>query len=432
MAAGNSAIPCVPGELDMFSRSRIQNAILGHQVVGLKTVNAVTHPLSTLEFFHSGANDYYRDLSHVYLRLKVCLKAIDGQNLILDNNAGVVNNLLFSLFQTMEVFLNEKCICRLDHFGYKSYIETLLNYSPEAAETHLTSAMFFLDTPAHCTQATDDNAGFVTRKNLLSNSKACELYGRLNCGLFNQHLLLPQGLDLRIKLTFAPESFYIWSQDPASEVKLHIIDSTLYVKQVLINPGVLLAHAKILSQTNALFPMKNVEMKAFTVAPGARSLSLNNICQGRLPSFLCFTIIDNSNFNGHFQKNPFAFVHKAITNISIFVNSDEHRFGPMDFHSDSPYSTYAYHSLFSALGVDGKSRTHMITPAMFSHGTFLVCKDLTPDGSGNISHTSLASSGVVRIEATFAREIDVAITCLLLLEYDCVLEVDHSRNVFIS
>lgn len=432
MAAAGTAIPCVPSELDIFSRSKIQNAILGHQVIGLKTVNSVTHPLSTLEFFHSGANDYYRDLSHVYLRLKVCLKGEDGNNLIVDNDVGVVNNLLYSLFQTMEVFLNEKCVCRLDHFGYKSYIETLLGYSQEAAQTHLTSSMFSLDTPAHVTAATADNLGFTTRKNLLATSKVCELYGQLKCGLFNQHLLLPQGLDLRIKLTFAPESFYMWSNDPANIARLHVVDSTLYVKQVLINPGVLLAHAKILAQTNALFPMKNIEMKAFTVAPGARNISLNNICQGRLPSFLCFTIIDNANFNGHYEKNPFALVHKSITNVSIFVNSDEHRIGPMEFHSNSPYYTYAYHSLFAALGLDGKTRTHMVTPAMFSHGTFLICKDLTPDGSGNISHTSLASNGVVRLEATFAREIDVAVTCLLLLEYDCVLELDHSRNVYIS
>jgi len=74
----------------------------------------------------------------------------------------------------------------------------------------------------------------------------------------------------------------------------------------------------------------------------------------------------------------------------------------------------------------------MITPDMFAHGTFLVCKDNTPDASGHIAHTSLASSGVVRIEASFSKEIDVAVTCLVLLEYDCVLEVDQSRNVYIS
>lgn len=433
MAGGQAAIPCVPSELDIFSRSRIQNAILGHQVVGLKTVNAVTQPLSTLEYFHSGASDYYRDLSHVYLRLRVCLRGEDGNPLLIDNNVGVANNLLYTLFQTMEVFLNERCVCRLDHFGYKSYIETVLNNPPEAAKTHLRSQFFYLDTPAHCTEATEANEGFTMRKNKLTNSKTVELYGRLSCGLFNQKLLLPQGLDLRLKLTFAPEALYLWSNDPANTARLHIVDSTLYLKQVLINPGVLLAHSKILASgsCHALYPMKKIEMKTFVVGPGARTLSLNSVCQGRLPSFLCFTMVENVNFNGHMQRNPFAFVHKSITNVSIFINAEEHRIGPLQFSLDNPSFTYAYHSLFTAFGNDIK-KTHMITPDMYAHGTFLACKDITPDGSGNISHTSLASSGVVRIEATFADEIDVALTCLVLLEYDCVLEVDQSRNVFIS
>jgi len=432
MAGGQGAVPCVPSELDIFSRSRIQNAILGHQVVGIKTVNAVTQPLSTLEYFHSGASsDYYRDLSHVYLRLRVCLRAEDGNPLLLDNNVGVANNLLYTLFQTMEVFVNERCVWRLDHFGYKSYIETLLNNSPEAANTYLRSHFFYLDTPKHCTKADDNNEGFTMRKNKLTKSKVVELYGRLSCGLFNQKLLLPQGLDLRLKLTFAPEALYLWTNDPGNTAHLHVVDSTLYLKQVLINPGVLLAHAKILAQTHALYPMKKVEMKAFTVAPGARTLSLNSVCQGRLPSFLCFTMVDNVNFNGHMQMNPFAFVHKSINNVSIFVNAEEHRIGPLQFSQDNPSFTYAYHSLFTAFGDDIK-KSHMITPDMFAHGCFFVCKDATPDASGNISHTSLASSGVVRIEASFDQEIDVAVTCLVLLEYDCVLEVDQSRNVYIS
>jgi len=124
-------------------------------------------------------------------------------------------------------------------------------------------------------------------------------------------------------------------------------------------------------------------------------------------------------------------VHKSINNVSIFVNAEEHRIGPLDFSNENPSFTYAYHSLFTAFGDDIR-KTHMITPDMFAHGCFLAVKDLTVDGSGHISHTSLASSGVVRIEASFSEEIDVAVTCLVLLEDDCVLEVDQGRNVYVS
>lgn len=430
MASSGGVVACVPPELDIFSRSRIQNAIKGSHTVALKPISALTQPLSTIEFFSSGSNEYYRDLTCTYLRLAIWLEA--GDLLADPSGIGVVNNLLYSLFQTLEIFLNEKCVYRIDNYGYKCMVENLLNFSANAVLTHLTSALFYLDTPAHVNTAGDANLGYKTRRTHLENGKICELYGRLKCGLFDQPLLLPSGLDLRVRLTFAPSNFFMWNAVEGSNVKLHVQDASLYVKYVQVNPSVLMAHARTLSQSNAVYPYKRVEVKSYTIPPGGRSLSLNQVCSGKLPSFLCFTMVENSAYNGHELKNSFAFVHKSITNLSIFVDAVEHRIGPMDFHSDRPYYTYAYHSLFSTLGMDSKSLTHMITPSMFEHGTFLICKDLSADGSGNVTHTDLAKNGTLRIEAQFAHEIDVALTCLVLLEHDAILEIDHSRNILLS
>jgi len=431
-AASSDVITCMPSQLDICSRSRIQNAILGHQILGVKPLNAISQPLCSLEFSHSGASDYYRDLSYVYLKLKVCLKEANGAPLSVDHSVGVVNNLLYSLFQTMEVFLNSKCVARIDNYGYKSYIETILNYSSNAAETHLKTAMWYLDDPDHVNDTTDANLGFTKRKNLLTNSKPVELYGRLKCGLFNQSLLIPGGVDFALKLTFQNPSFFLWSGAAEQHVVLHVMDSTLYLKQVAINPGILIAHSKILAQTNALFPMKKVECKSFTVAPGARSFSLNSVASGRLPSFLCFTMVNNAAFNGNLKQNPFAFVHKSITDLSIFYNNVEFKVDKMDFHSDSQNFSAAYHSLFNTIGTDKNGLSHQLTYDMFAKGGFLICRDFSPDNSGHVSHCSLASSGIVRIGANFANPIDEVITCVVLLEYDCVMEMDASRQIFIS
>jgi hypothetical protein len=427
-----AGISLAPPELDIFAHTRFQNAILGNQVTAIKPINAITQPLSVLEFFSSGSNDFYRDLSHVYLRLMVCFKAEDGGNMILDNGCGVVNNLLFSMFQTLEVYLNEKLITRVDHFGYKSYLETLLNYSSDAAKTQLTSSLFFLDTPSHITRATDENLGFKARKDSLAAGKMVELYGRLKCDIFNQSLLLPQGLDLRIKLTFAPERFYMWFPNAVSSAVLHVIDSTLYVKHVMINPGVLIAHAKTLAQTNAVYPLKRVEMKTFTVAAGSRSISLNSICSGKLPTFMCFTMTNNSDFIGNSLTNSLALIHKSIQNLSIYANNLELRFGPMDFHTENKNFAYAYHSLFNASGVDSKNVGNLITPELYSHGAWMICTDFTPDGSGNVTHSSIPNAGVVRLEATFAEDLDQAVTCICLLEFDGLLEITKERNCYVS
>lgn len=427
-----SAVQCVPSELDIFSRQKIQNAVLGNQVLAVRPLHAVGYPLSTLEFHSSGSNDYYRDLSHVYLRMKVSLRDDDGGNMIVDHGVGVVNNLLFSLFRSMEVYLNEKAVCRIDNFGYKSYIETLLNNTPAAAETHLRTSMFYLDTPDKVNVAGDENIGFKKRKELLAGGRVCEMYGRLQCGIFNQPLLLPQGLDLRLKLGFAPESFYMWVPNDVHQGRINVLEATLFIKQVAINPGVLIAHAKILSQTNAVFPYKRAGIKTFSVGAGGRTLSLNNISVGRLPSSLVFCMVPNNAYNGDILKNPFAFVHKSCTNVSIFFNSEEYRYGPMDFHSNDSYFSYVYHSLFTGSGLKTPNLGHMITPEMFHEGSFMIIHDGTPDSSGHVAYTSLPSAGTLRIEVTFANEIDESLTCLVYLEEDAILEIDSARNVHIS
>lgn len=433
MASSAGVIACLPPELDIFSRSRIQNAIHGSQVVELKPVSALSRPLSVLEFHSSGSTDLYRDLFHTYLRLKVCLRSEDGGAILLpDPGIGVVNNLLYSLFQTFEVIVNGKVVLRIDNFGFCTFVSDLLNFTPLAANGPMTSALFYLDTPAEVNTAGEANLGYKERHERLSMGKICELYGRLKGGIFNQSLLLPSGLDIRVRLTFAPESFYMWNDTPNRDVRLHVQDASLFVKHVSINPSVLIAHAKILAQTNAIFPFKRTEVKSYTIPPGGRSLALNSVCNGKLPSFLCFTMVDNLAYNGDVTKNPFALIHKSITHLSIFVDAVEHRIGPMDFHSTTPYFTCAYHTLFSTFGLDSKSVPHMITPSMFEHGSFLICKDLSADGSGNVAHTNLAKNGELRIEAAFANEIDSAITCLVLLEYDAVMEIDQARNIILS
>lgn len=109
-------------------------------------------------------------------------------------------------------------------------------------------------------------------------------------------------------------------------------------------------------------------MKTFTVSPGGRSVSLNSVCTGKLPFFICFTMVRNNDFNGDVLTNPFALVHKSVSNVSMFVNAEELRFGPMDFHSRDAHFAFAYHSIFTSSGIGSKNAGNLITPEFYSHG----------------------------------------------------------------
>jgi hypothetical protein len=58
-------------------------------------------------------------------------------------------------------------------------------------------------------QELKDNNGYTTRLKYINNSQTVELYGRLHADLFNSDIMLVNGVDMNIKLTRAPEAFYL-------------------------------------------------------------------------------------------------------------------------------------------------------------------------------------------------------------------------------
>ena len=59
---------------------------------------------------------------------------------------GPVNLWLHALFSQVEVFLNNKLVTPSSTaYPYRAYIETILNFSKDAKDSHLTSALFYKD-----------------------------------------------------------------------------------------------------------------------------------------------------------------------------------------------------------------------------------------------------------------------------------------------
>jgi hypothetical protein len=82
------------------------------------------------------------------------------------------------------------------------------------------------------------------------------LYGRLHADLFNSDRLLLNGVDMNIKLTRAPEAFYLLGPSDDSKVRIKIMDATLFLTQVELKPPLLLAHANVLAmKRKALYPV---------------------------------------------------------------------------------------------------------------------------------------------------------------------------------
>lgn len=459
---------CVKSELDLFTSNVVQTSILKTEEVAYKPLSTLDNA-SVLEFVSVGHGDTYRDLSSIYLKLKIrLLKTRLGGLFTPDDKSttGVVNNILHSLFRQCTIYLNGKPIAQSDNnYSYRAYIENLLNYGQDAASTHLETIGWALDNgdmemprknddgDADQNAGDDDgadvdkkivddqtsgiNSGFKNRKKLFDNSVIVEVMGKIHGDFFNQPKLLMNNIDVRIAMAIEKSDFYVMSEI-ATDVEsfIRIEDATMYMNHVTVNPNILLAHQSILQKRNAIYPYRRVECKSYTVPANNFSLSLDNIVTGQLPNLLVFGMVDNNAYTGNRGKNPFNFKHNNVSSFNLTVNGVQVPNQPIqfDYGGDcNPISTRGYNTLFKGTGIHFFDKGHQITKKFFDNGCFLLAFDLTNDLSynNNFGSGNLLNQGVIGIECRFSKALENTITCIVYAEYDGTIEIDRHRNVIV-
>jgi len=74
-----------------------------------------------------------------------------------------------------------------------------------------------------------------------------------------------------MKLTRAPQSFYLLAPSDDSKVRIKILDATLFITQAELKPPLLLAHANVLAmKRKAYYPLTHTQIKTFTASCGAQ------------------------------------------------------------------------------------------------------------------------------------------------------------------
>lgn len=424
---------CMKSELDLFVKPGIQSNILKTEEIAYKPISTLDNS-SVLEFVSLGHGDTYRDLSSIYIKLLVKLKK-DEKDDHTDDSAGVVNNFLHSIFRQCSIYLNGKPVSQSDNnYSYRAYIENLLNYGNDAATTHLESSGWIIDTAGQLDSLKEkENVGLDKRKKMFEKSCTVELIGKIHADMLNQSKLLLNNVDLRIVLSLEKSDFYILEADDKKS-RAVIVEATMFMNHVTVNPGILLSHETVLRQRNAHYPYKRVEVKSYTIPAKNMSLSLDNVVIGQLPNFIVFCMVDNDSYTGKREKNPFNFKHNNISNFYLTVNGVQLPMQPLtfDYSTDAIVSTRGYSTLFRGTGIHWFDKGHQITKQFYDNGCFMLAFDLTTDQSYSSQCANLLNQGTIRIEGRFAKELPNTLTCLVYSEYDASIEIDKNRNVFTS
>lgn len=227
---------------------------------------------------------------------------------------GPTNLFLHSLFSQVDVSLNERLISSSTNtYAYRALLETLLNYGDEAKKSQLTMSLFYKDTPGKMdtvnplAEDDDANLGLKARFAFTKSSNIVDMMGAIHSDVFFQEGLLLNGVNLRIKLNRAKNSFCLLSSATTPNFKVTITEAILYVGKVKVASSITLGHAAALRHTTAKYPLRRVDCKVLTIPRGFSSFNPDNIFQGRIPKRIVFGLVDTEAFNGSYTSHRLGF-----------------------------------------------------------------------------------------------------------------------------
>ncbi|KAF0147397.1 MAG: hypothetical protein FD143_3072, partial [Ignavibacteria bacterium] len=201
-----------------------------------------------IEFFVRGADGIYLDLNNSKLEIKVKITLENGNDLPNNAPVGPVNDILNTLFQSMEMELAGVLVTDPNtKYAYRALIENLINYNKQVATTRLLTEGWVKDTAAHIavTDPAGHNHGLRDRAVWFANSRIVTFIGRPHLDLFHQEKLIPSNIDIKLRLIPNTHTFLLKTpapvdgQHPQVNYRIQISSARLFIRSKEVSPNLI-------------------------------------------------------------------------------------------------------------------------------------------------------------------------------------------------
>ena len=379
-----------------------------------------------MEFVVKG-NDGFIDLHNCYIQLKVRVKKADDTNLDANAEIVVINYPVATLFEHVDVYLNNDLITNTSNYGYKAYLESLLTYSDTAKKGWLQAGGYFKDSHGQFDTLGNANGGFRFRKGLLAESKTMELIGKIHSDLFSQERFLLNHVDLKLVFTRHSDDFCLMVA-AAEAVKIDIIDSWIMIRRSTLANHKMLEIESLLKKQDVKYYVPRVQVKTSTHAQGLQNIYIRNIVTGReIPNRIVVGLVSNATYNGSKAHNPFHFKHFNMTSADITVDSKSVYGKPLVMNMADGQYLQAYWSMMSSLGYNFRDDGCQLSRNEFDNGYYLICGDLTPTLC-NGQYDDPIQSGNLVIDLKFSVALPETITVIVYMEFNNTISINSSRR----
>ncbi|XP_069098373.1 uncharacterized protein F54H12.2-like [Pleurodeles waltl] len=324
--------------------------------------------------------DMYLDLKNTLLHIICKIVKANGSNIANNAKVAMIAYPIAIMFNQMDSILGDQLITQNDNmYTYRTYIESILNYSCDALDTQLSAGLFYKDTYGNfeATALDGHNQDFVKRANFVTGSRQFDLLGSIHSDLSYHGKLLVNGFNLNIKLTYNKDSFCLISWD-AEQYKLGMLSASLFVKRVSVTKrqtGSCRGPTAIKGQVR----MERVALKIFSIPTGTCLTKLQNVFLGQLLKLLIIGFVDSTTFSGLNTSNPFSLKNYDI-NYAVLINEGAvipaklytPSFGTSNFIKE-------YLCLVSITGKHLRDSGVVVSRDGYGAGYTLFTFDLTPD-----------------------------------------------------
>jgi hypothetical protein len=415
----------VRSETQLFEEPAYDVTLVSSTASEYHPITSLSDSKAPIEFFVQSNDTQFIDLSETKLYLKAKIVTSDLKNLKEDVIVTFVNNALHSLFSQCSVYLNEVMITpSSNQYAYRSYIETLLGYNKEFHKSQAQCALYFKNKDSTNTDPTKDD-GFGKRFQFSKGSKEVELIGRPYSDIFVQNKFLVPGVDMRIQFLRSSPEFCLHATADG-KYNVQITEAKLIIQKHTILPSLMTNILKSWEDGALVtYPMKKVEVKAYTLAPGTVQNVNENILTGILPDRIIIGLIRSTDYAGNITTNPFNFQDFGLSFIDVSVNGDKSSSVPIHVDFNADQYIQLYYNLFYALGITNDDCGIEMTRSDFKGSPLMAY---------NLRHVkdsfTLPRHGSVKIELKFKNGLTEAVTVLVYAEYQSILHIDKNKNIF--
>ncbi len=380
-----------------------------------------------IEFLVKG-NEEYIDLHASYLIVKVKTTNADGTNLVANSEIALINYPIASLFQHVDVYLNNVLITNTYNYMYKAYMEALLTYSKVSKDSWMGASGWYEDTHNEMDTLGNANTGFRSRKGLIKESKIVEFSGKVHSDMFNQERLLLNQMDLRVIFTRNSDSFCTMSTG-ALTGKIEFVDATLVIRRNKLASHKANEVQTTLQKRDIKYFIPRTVVKTYTFPAGLRNISVRNSVSGKdIPNRIVVGLVSNTAYNGSKTSNPFHFKHYNMISADITVDTKSVYGKPMTMDIESGQFMEPFWAMQRGLGYMFQDDGCGITREEYDKGYFLLVADLSATMC-NGQYEDPVQSGNVDIELKFGVPLPETVNVIVYMEFSSTILINAARQI---